>query len=550
MNISQLVLLHNVGLAGAAALVALLVAFILDRQLRGVVGFVQRSLSRSDTPGYTEARARVERSLRRVITLAAAVTVVILLCAALVATWWETDLLLKVTQWAREVLLADVSATLYGGLKILGIAGAILLGYGLARALVGSLIRSISAIDALEPHRSALGLLERRLFSLLRSAAIFAALIIYSAFVGAPAYVHEPILTLAYLVLGVVGARAFALFCTIGVDIVGQLVRALGDLNSPLGYVGRFERLDQVVVLTKRTLEYLIFVGATTWISAKLQPGSVLEVVGLRLIRVLALVYVGRVLVEVINLALRELLLSGAEERSTGEEQQRRTLLPIVQSALRYAIYFLLLVMGLGELGVETAPLIAGAGLTGLALGLGAQAFFADIVSGFFIFLEGIVLVGDRVQVGEVIGIVEEIGIRAIKVRHENGVLHTIPNGDVRSVANHAARYVNAVVEFTIPYDQDVPKIMAAVKDHIEAVRPRYPDVIGETEIVVENLEASGALIQTLTRVKPGRDEDASEAIRAEILAALTALGVMPQGFQILRFDPERAPALARDGRA
>lgn len=550
MDISQPVLLHNVGLFGAATLVTLLIAFILGRQVHGVLGFVLRSFSRADKPELTEARARVERSLRRVITLAAAVFIILLLAGALLATWWGKDLLLLVLQWGEEVFLADVSATLTSGLKILGIAGAILLGYALTRALIASLLRSITAISALEPHRSALGLLEQRLLSLIRSAALFTALVVYSSFAGAPPYIHEPILTLTYLVLGVVGARAFALLCAIGVDIGGQLVRALGDLNSPLGYVARFERLDQVVRLTKRTLEYLIFLGAATWISSKLQPGTFLEDLGLRLIRVLALVYVGRVLVEVVNLLLREFLLSGADHRSTGEEQQRRTLLPILQSALRYAIYFLLLVSGLGELGVETAPLIAGAGLTGLALGLGAQAFFSDIVSGFFIFLEGIILVGDRVQVGEVIGVVEEIGIRAIKIRSENGVLHTIPNGEVRSVANHAARYVNAVVEFTIPYDQDVPTIMAAVKDHIEESRPRYPDIIGETEIVVEDLVASGALIQTLTRVKPGRDEDASEAIRAEILAALTRLGVTPQGFHILRFDPRHPPALAGGGRS
>ncbi|MBK8266475.1 MAG: mechanosensitive ion channel family protein [Nannocystis sp.] len=549
MNISQTMIIHNALIFGVATLAALIIAFILDRQVRRVIGFVLRSLSVADKPQLQGARAHIEKSLRRVITLATAALIILLLAGAVLATWWQLDLLRVALEWGEKAFLADVSATLYAGLKILGIAGAILLGYGLVRALIASLLRSVTAIPALEPQRVTLGLLKLRLSSLINSAAIFTALLVYSSFAGAPAYIHEPLLTITYLVLGVVGARAFALLCTVGVDIGGQLVRALGDLNSPLGYVGRFERLDQVVTLTKRTLEYLVFLGAATWISSKIQPGSFLEDVGLRLIRVLALVYIGRILVEVINLVLRELLLAGAAARSTRAQQQRHTLLPLVQSVLRYAVYFLLLVMGLSELGVETAPLIAGAGLSGLALGLGAQAFFSDIVSGFFIFVEGTFYVGDRVQVGEVIGIVEEIGVRAIKIRHESGVLHTIPNGEVRSVANHAASYVNAVVEFTVPYDQDVPKVMAAVKDHIEAFRPRYPDILGETEIVVEDLSASGALIQTLTKVKPGRDEDASEAIRAEILAALTAIGVKPQGFQTLRFDPKHPLALANGAR-
>ncbi len=546
MDISQPILIHNLELFGVAILVTLIITFFLGRQIHGIIGFVLRIFSLAEKPELQDARARVEKRLRLVITLAAAAFIILLLAGIFAATWWQVDLLLLVRDWGARVFLGDVSATLYSGLKILGIALGILLGYALVRVLIASLLRSITDMPALEPHRSALRLLEIRFFALIKSAAIFATLLVYSASAGAPSYIHEPLLTITYLVLGVVAARAFALLCTVGVDIGGQLVRALSSLSSPIGYLGRFERLDQLVVLTKRTLEYLIFLGVATWISSKLQSGTFLEEFGLSLIRVLALVYVGRALVEVGNLVLRDLLTGVNPERSAREQQQQRTLLPIVQSAFRYAIYFLLLVMGLSELGVETGPLIAGAGLGGVALGLGAQAFIGDIVSGFFIFLEGIVLVGDRIQVGEVIGITEEIGIRTIKIRHENGVLHTIPNGEVRSVANHANRYVNAVVDFTIPYDQDIPKIMAGVKEHIEEFRTRYPDIIGETEIVVEDLGENGALIETLTKVKPGRDEDASEAIRAEILAALKGFGVTPQGFHRLRVDPKHLPALAR----
>jgi len=544
MDISQPLVIHNAEVFGVATLLTLLIAFILGRQIRGGIGFVLRIFSVADKPELTDARVRIEKSLRQVITLAAAATIILLLAGAIAAIWWEKDLLQLLLDWGQRVFLDDITATLYAGLKLLGIAAGILLGYALVRTLIASLLRSIAGVPSLAPHRPPLDLLKQRLFSLIGWAAIFIGLLLCSSLLGVPSSVHELLLLITYLVLGVVGARAFSLLCTIGVDISGQLVRALGDLNSPLGYVARFERLDQVSKLTKRTLEYLIFLGAATWVSSKLESFPFLEDFGLRLIRILALVYIGRLVAEVVNLVLRELLI-GSELLSTREKQQRRTLLPIVQSAFRYVIYFILLVMGLGELGVETGPLIAAAGLTSVAVGLGAQAFFGDLVSGFFIFLEGIVFVGDRIQVGEVIGIVEEVGIRAIKIRSESGVLHTIPNGEVRSVANHASTYVNAIVNFTISYDQDVPKVMTAVKAHIEEFRLRYPDIIGETEIVVEDLGENGALIETLSKVKPGRDEDASEAIRAEILAALTALGVAPQGFHTLRLNPNNPAALA-----
>src|SRR5690606_8638321 len=108
------------------------------------------------------------------------------------------------------------------------------------------------------------------------------------------------------------------------------------------------------------------------------------------------LVYVARVLVAVVELLLRELLLS---ERSEAESQQRMTLLPVARSVLRYAVYFCVAVMGLQELGVDSSPILAGAGLLGLAVGLGAQTLVGDLVSGFFILFEGMFLVGDRIRI-------------------------------------------------------------------------------------------------------------------------------------------------------
>jgi small conductance mechanosensitive channel len=113
-------------------------------------------------------------------------------------------------------------------------------------------------------------------------------------------------------------------------------------------------------------------------------------------------------------------------------------------------------------------------------------------------------------------------------------VLHCVPNGEVRSIANHTRQYVNALVEFTLPYDADVQAVLAALKAHLAAARPQLPDVLDDSEFVVQDLLATGVLIRIVTRVKPGRDDATAELLRGELLTALQAAGVAPQSCQLV----------------
>src|SRR5207248_10424691 len=110
-------------------------------------------------------------------------------------------------------------------------------------------------------------------------------------------------------------------------------------------------------------------------------------------------------------------------------DQKGRTLVPLIHSICQYLIYFGSVLLMLGVLGVDTRPILAGAGILGLAVGLGAQTLVTDLVSGFFILFENQFLVGDYVKIGEAAGIVEEVGMRTTHVRDGQGKLHIIPNG-------------------------------------------------------------------------------------------------------------------------
>src|SRR5207249_3958992 len=122
------------------------------------------------------------------------------------------------------------------------------------------------------------------------------------------------------------------------------------------------------------------------------------------------------------------------DERS--QDQKGQTLVPLLQSICQYTLYFGSGVVMLGVLGLDTRPILAGAGILGLGVGLGAQSLVTDVVSGFFILFENQYLVGDFVEIGEAAGVVEAVGIRVTQVRDSHGKLHIIPNGQIKAVVN------------------------------------------------------------------------------------------------------------------
>jgi small conductance mechanosensitive channel len=206
--------------------------------------------------------------------------------------------------------------------------------------------------------------------------------------------------------------------------------------------------------------------------------------------------------------------------------QQRQTLVPVAVSLLRYGVYFTAVVMGVQEAGIDTTPLLAGAGIFGVVLGLGAQAFVGDIVGGFFILFESLFLVGDLVEVAGIRGRVEEIGVRITKIRDDAGVLHAIPNGEVRKISSHSKGYVFAVVDVRVPYGEDIAKVRSLLGEAGEAVIAGERGASGPPETKVQELSETSVVVRVSVRVAPGRNEDASDDLRQRALDKLVAAGV------------------------
>ena len=161
------------------------------------------------------------------------------------------------------------------------------------------------------------------------------------------------------------------------------------------------------------------------------------------------------------KLAVEAAEAGGGSEAEAGDEggtgaSRLSTLLPLFRHAAQITIGVMAVMLVLSALGVNIGPLLAGAGVVGIAIGFGAQALVRDIVSGVFFLVDDAFRRGEYIDVGDVKGVVEKISIRSLRLRHHRGPLHTVPFGEIRHLTNYSRDWVIMKLEFRVTYDTDV----------------------------------------------------------------------------------------------
>ena len=185
-------------------------------------------------------------------------------------------------------------------------------------------------------------------------------------------------------------------------------------------------------------------------------------------------------------------------------QQRNSTLQSVLKSTLRYVIYFIAVTMALTVFGISPAPILASAGVVGLAVGFGAQSLVKDIITGFFILFEKQFVVGDYIQIGGVDGIVEEIGLRVTKIKNFDGDLHIIPNGNINQVTNFTANVRRVVVDAPIQYNQNISEAREVLEEVCTEINEEYKNIIEEGPKVlgVQDLAASSVNIRVIAMVE------------------------------------------------
>ena len=268
---------------------------------------------------------------------------------------------------------------------------------------------------------------------------------------------------------------------------------------------------------------------------------------GLRVILIAAL---GFILVRFITLLVKRF--EHEVNRGTGLDaleraKRARTLGSLIRNVAAAVIVGVAVLMILRELRIDIAPVLAGAGIVGLAVGFGAQTLVRDIISGFFLILEDQVRVGDVAAINGQGGLVEAINLRTIVLRDAEGTVHVFPNGAINTLANRSKEFSFYLIDLGISYHEDPDRVIAVLKDIGEGMQrdERFgPMILAPIEVMGVNAFADWSVVLQL-RIKtvPLKQWEVGRELRKRILKGFEKHGIeipFPERVITMKMDPAR----------
>ena len=197
------------------------------------------------------------------------------------------------------------------------------------------------------------------------------------------------------------------------------------------------------------------------------------------------------------------------ERRVTGADEAARidTLARVFRNAAAIVIVLVAGMLVLGELGISVAPILATAGVAGIAIGFGAQSLIKDYFNGFFLLLDDQVRQGDVVEVAGKGGLVEEVTLRYVRLRDMDGHVHYVPNGEIKLVTNRTRGYATPVVDVPVAYREDTDKVLQVMRETAAALRadPEWSArIVDDLEVIgVERWGDSAVVLRARLKVIP-----------------------------------------------
>jgi small conductance mechanosensitive channel len=361
--------------------------------------------------------------------------------------------------------------------------------YGLFRNLTGLLLSALLVVFILQMRRpvaqrlrgrhgdealSGMRLLRARLADIWHVLAIGYVVIGFLAWAlrihgGSSFVLRGTLLTL--LILGL------AQFAVMGVRRLVDWLFAIGkDMRER--YPMLQARADRYLPFVQGVLRWVVYafvllavlqawgVDSFAWLAT---PGG-REAVG-RLVSITIVVVAALIVWEVISAVIERRLSRLDGGRGRLSSARLRTLLPFARRALMVTLLVMVGLIVLSEIGIDTAPLIAGAGVIGVAIGFGAQSLVKDVITGLFILMEDSVAVGDVAELGGRTGVVEGMSMRSVRLRDGDGHLHTVPFSEVTTVRNMTKDFSYAVFNIGVAYRENVDEVIAAMREVAEGLR-------------------------------------------------------------------------------
>jgi len=224
---------------------------------------------------------------------------------------------------------------------------------------------------------------------------------------------------------------------------------------------------------------------------------------------------------------------SPLREAGPRSEQRAATLAGVTVSLIRIVVWTMAVLLLLGVIGVNLAPLLAGASIVGVALGFGAQSLVKDFLSGFFILAEDQYAVGDVITIADQTGTVEEIDLRITRLRAVDGTVWFVPNGEIRKVGNAAKEWGRAIVDVIVPRKADLAAATTVISEEAAAVAadPAWSDsVLEPPEILgVDAMGVDNITVRLSTKTTPAQRTPLAREMRSRISYRLQRDGVVAE---------------------
>lgn len=219
-----------------------------------------------------------------------------------------------------------------------------------------------------------------------------------------------------------------------------------------------------------------------------------------------------------------------SDEPDPRRDARAQSIAGVVGSTVAVIVWVIALITVLGEIGIDLGPLIAGAGIAGVALGFGAQSIVKDFLAGLFVLIEDQYGLGDVVDLGEASGTVQEITLRATVLRAQDGTVWHVPNGEVVRVGNRSQVWSAAVVDVTVAYSSDLVEaqnVILRTASEVCAADPWKDQVLEPPDLLgVEAFATLGVTVRIVVKTAAGTQWALQRALREAIKAALDAAGI------------------------
>lgn len=328
--------------------------------------------------------------------------------------------------------------------------------------------------------------------------------------------------------------------------------------NGYFGIVHRFLKALLLIVVLLLLTEIWIG-GSLAWL-----VGDTGRALAGRVVTILLVVVGALVLWEVVASVIERMLARTDDDRDGSRAARLRTLLPLIRNAARLVLGIIVVLTVLSEIGVDIAPLLAGAGIAGIAIGFGAQSLVKDVITGVFILVEDSLAVGDVVEVGGHAGVVEAMTVRTVRLRDLNGNVHVVPFGEIATVLNMTKDFAYALIEAGVAYKEDTDKVVDVLQEIAAEMQddPDYgPSILAPLEVLgLDSFGASSVNIRVRLKVRAGKQWGVRREYHRRLKYAFDARGIEipfphrtvffgkePDADEKTAAPPARRPAVRRE---